>query len=224
MPYTSRQEGSSMANVYEYDPQKRVTKIMYSKDYGMLITYTPTGFYNVYTLPPLNLVDPKNFFTEIDKNGRLTTYLGTPKDSFGSKMNYDNDGRLSEIKHYEKGILYYTASYKYINGNMEEITEISRNKKDISRIQYYLDKKNKGRISEFLMGVQLVNSPIGQFEFGDMMGKIAQNLPKKMIMPGGGIADFTYEFDKEGRVTKAIIQDPSNVNNKTVYVFTYECY
>lgn len=223
MPYSVRLETSTNAVLYEYDSQKRVTKIRYTTGTIEIIKYTPDGFLNYIDLSKYGIPNPTTSDDEIklDSKGRLTLYIKKANGPFESRLSYNSDGHLSNYVYFIKNALHLTTDYIYVDGNLtQRVDTDDKGTKETVKITYYPDLKNSGRITEYLLGDDLAG--FRRFEMGYMIGNNIRNLPKR-IDAGSVIADFTYEFDQKKRITKVTIQDPAKTTNRDVYLFTYDC-
>ena len=223
MPYSIRLETSTNADLYEYDSQKRVTKIRYTTGTIEIIKYTPSGFLNYLDLSSYGVPNPTTTTDDIklDDKGRLTLYITKANGPFESRLSYNSDGYLSNYVYFIKNALHLTTDYIYVDGNLtQRVDTDDKGTKETVKITYYPDLKNSGRITEYLLGDDLAG--FRRFEMGYMIGNTIKNLPKR-VDTGSVLADFTYEFDAKRRITKVTIQDPTKTTNREVYLFTYDC-
>lgn len=217
---TNWEEGNVSIN-YVYDANDRI------------ITENITKGAGVYELPgkrTFNYKSDRVTINELPSNVSYDLLLSSNrviKFSFKpdrySEVTYTTDGYVSKINDYSNSnnSLLHTKEFKYQNGNLTSVIATGgigtpNQNTETYTLEYYQDRKAiEGMdlaLNKFILPDWDLADYFAPFQLSiGLFGKSSGNLLKAVRFPNGGeYFSFTYDFDKNNKVTKITYQDKRN--------------
>ncbi|MBC8987558.1 DUF4595 domain-containing protein [Pedobacter sp. N36a] len=223
MCYITNWEESNVSINYAYDANDRIITENITKGSGAYVLPAKRTFNYKSDRITVNELPSNTTYDLLLSSNRVVEFSFPSAWNDYSKVEYSSDGYVTKISNYYKtdNKLYHTKEFKYQNGNLISVIATGgigtpNQYTETYSLEYYQDRKAiEGvdfALNKFIMPDWYLSDYFTPFQLPvSFFGGGSGNLLKAVRFPHGGeYFSFTYDFDKNDKVTKITYIDKRN--------------